>query len=108
MALSKAHEAAEVNYGENLFDHVKDLNRRTQAILAQAEVSGDLRTALAAIRECRGNTELLAKMLVAAEAGKNAAWGPERLAAELERRVAEARKRVAGIQEREQPADALR
>jgi len=34
-------------------------------------------------------------MLVAAEAGKNAAWGPERLAADLERRVAEARKRVA-------------
>ena len=40
VALSKAHEAAEVNYGDNLFDHVKDLNRRTQAILAQAEVSG--------------------------------------------------------------------
>jgi hypothetical protein len=70
VALSKAHEAAEVDYGDDLFGHVKDLNRRTLAILKQAEVSGDPRIALAAIREARSNTELLCRMLVAAEANK--------------------------------------
>ncbi len=51
VALSKAHEVAATNYGDDLFSHVKDLNRRTLAILRQAEISGDPRTALAAIRE---------------------------------------------------------
>ena len=33
------------------------------SILVQAEAAGDLRTALRAVREARGNQELLAKML---------------------------------------------
>ena len=33
------------------------------SILVQAEAAGDLRTALGAVREARGNLELLAKML---------------------------------------------
>ena len=33
------------------------------SILVQAEAAGDLRTALGAVREARGNQELLAKML---------------------------------------------
>ena len=41
---------------------VRALQSKTLSILLQAEGAGDLRTALAAIREARGNVELLAKL----------------------------------------------
>jgi hypothetical protein len=70
--LIKAKEAAEIDHGQDLFAHVQDLNRRTVAILEQAELANDPKTALSAIREARGNSELLCKMLVAAESSKTA------------------------------------
>jgi hypothetical protein len=42
---------------------VRDLQRRALEILDKAEEAGELRTALGAIREARGNLELLAKLL---------------------------------------------
>lgn len=58
-----AEKAAEVAEADNLLDHVGDLQARTMAILEAAEASREHRTALSAIREARGNLELLAKLL---------------------------------------------
>ena len=58
-----AHEAEEVATADNLLEKVQDLQSRTLTILDKAEGAGDLRTALGAIREARGNVELLAKLL---------------------------------------------
>jgi hypothetical protein len=71
-ALIKAQEAAEVNHGQDLFAHVQDLSRRTIAILEQAELANDPKTALSAIREARGDSELLAEMIVAMETVESA------------------------------------
>ena len=62
-ALTKAHEAKEMVRADDLLSQVKELQARAMSILDQAEDSGDLRTALSAIREARGNLELLAKLL---------------------------------------------
>ena len=61
--LVMAEKAAEVAQADNLLDQVGDLQRRALAILDMAEEAGELRTALSAIREARGNLELLAKLL---------------------------------------------
>ena len=61
--LIMAEKAKEVAQADSLLDQVRDLQGRALAILDQAEMSGDLRTALGAIREARGNLELLAKLL---------------------------------------------
>ena len=61
--LVMAEKAKEVAQADSLLDQVRDLQGRALAILDQAEMSGDLRTALGAIREARGNLELLAKLL---------------------------------------------
>ena len=61
--LSKAHEAEEVARADNLLGRVENLQARTLAILEAAEETGELRTALGAIREARSNVELLAKLL---------------------------------------------
>lgn len=61
--LAKAHEAEEVAQADSLLGQVRDLQERTLDILDKAEVAGELRTALGAIREARGNLELLAKLL---------------------------------------------
>ena len=62
MSLAKAQEASEVAQADNLLDQVRELQGRALAILGKA-AAGDLRTALGAIREARGNLELLAKLL---------------------------------------------
>ncbi len=62
-SLAKAREAEEIANADQLLAQVRDLHARTLAILAEAEDSGDKRTALQAIREARGNLELLAKLL---------------------------------------------
>ena len=62
-ALAKAQEAEEVAHADDLLGKVRDLQGRALAILDKAEDAGDLRTALGAIREARGNLELLAKLL---------------------------------------------
>ena len=61
--LVMAHAAEEVAQADTLLDQVRDLQRRALAILEKAEEAGELRTALGAIREARGNLELLAKLL---------------------------------------------
>jgi len=52
-----------VAHADDLLEQVRDLQVRTFAILEAAEVSEQHRTALSAIREARGNLELLAKLL---------------------------------------------
>lgn len=61
--LVMAEKAAEVAEADDLLDQVGDLQRRALAILDRAEEAGELKTALSAIREARGNLELLAKLL---------------------------------------------
>jgi hypothetical protein len=46
----------------NLLGRLDDLNNRTMNILEKAETEGRLETALKAIRESRGNTELIARV----------------------------------------------
>jgi hypothetical protein len=61
--LVMATAAAEVAEADSLLSQVRDLQSRAYGILDKAEGAGDLRTALGAIREARGNLELLAKLL---------------------------------------------
>src|SRR5829696_3248039 len=61
--LVKAQEAQEVARADDLLEDVKSLQARALSILNTAEGGGDLRTALGAIREARGNLELLAKLV---------------------------------------------
>jgi hypothetical protein len=61
--LVKAQEAEEIAEADGLLSHVKDLQTRALSILDKAEAADELRTALGAIREARGNLELLAKLL---------------------------------------------
>lgn len=61
--LVMAEKAAEVAEADTLLDQVKDLQGRAYVILDRAEEAGELKTALSAIREARGNLELLAKLL---------------------------------------------
>jgi hypothetical protein len=60
--LAKAHEAEEVSRADGLLRQVRTLQSKTLNILLRAESAGDLRTALCAVREARGNVELLAKL----------------------------------------------
>jgi hypothetical protein len=61
--LAKAYEAQEFAQADELLKQVRNLQERALDILDKAEEAGELRTALAAIREARGNLELLAKLL---------------------------------------------
>ncbi len=58
-----AEKAAEVAEADDLLEGVRRLQRKTLAILEAAEAGKEYRTALGAIREARGNLELLAKLL---------------------------------------------
>ena len=61
--LVMARAAEEVAQADSLLDQVRDLQARAHRILDKAEGAGDLRVALGAIREVRGNLELLARLL---------------------------------------------
>ena len=61
--LVMAEKAAEVLQADNLLEQLRDLQQSTLNILAEAEQAKQYRTALSAIREARGNLELLAKLL---------------------------------------------
>jgi hypothetical protein len=61
--LAKAQEAQDVARADDLLRQVRALQGSALRILIRAEQEGDGRTALAAIREARGNLELLAKLL---------------------------------------------
>jgi transposase-like protein len=60
--LLKAKEAQEVARADDLLDQVRHLHAHALDILERAENAGDLRTALAAISQARGNLELLGKL----------------------------------------------
>jgi hypothetical protein len=58
----KAKEVEEVAHADDLLQQVRDLQSHALDILERAEKAGDLRTALAAISQARGNLELLGKL----------------------------------------------
>ena len=60
--LLKAKDAEEAAQANDLLDQVRNLQTHTLDILERAEKTGDLRTALAAISQARGNLELLGKL----------------------------------------------
>jgi hypothetical protein len=60
--LLKAREVEEVADADDLLDQVRNLQTHTLDILERAEKAGDLRTALAAISQARGNLALLGKL----------------------------------------------
>jgi hypothetical protein len=60
--LSQAQEAEAVANADDLLGQVRSLQGCALAILDQAEQAGDLKVALGAVREARGNLELLAKL----------------------------------------------
>ncbi len=60
--LAKARDAVEVAEADSLLSRVEGLYKRTEAILEAAESNREWGTALAAIRECRGNLELLGRV----------------------------------------------
>jgi hypothetical protein len=60
--LLKAKEVEEVAQADDLLDQVRHLQIHALDILERAEKAGDLRTALAAISQARGNLELLGKL----------------------------------------------
>jgi hypothetical protein len=61
--LVKAAEAEDAYRADDLLAQARALQAKAIGILDRAEAAGDLRTALSAIREARGNLELLAKLL---------------------------------------------
>ena len=61
--LVMAQKAAEVVQADNLLEQLRDLQQSTLNILAEAEQAKQYRIALGAIREARGNLELLATLL---------------------------------------------
>jgi hypothetical protein len=58
----KAREVEEVAQADDLLDQVRNLQAHALDILERAEKAGDLRTALAAISQARGNLELMGKL----------------------------------------------
>ena len=60
--LLKARGAKEVAQADGLLEQVRNLQTHALDILERAEKVGDLRTALAAISQARGNLELLGKL----------------------------------------------
>lgn len=61
--LASAHAAAEVADADGLLAELRRLHATTLGILQVAEAGGNGRLALAAVREARGNLELMAKVL---------------------------------------------
>ena len=60
--LLRAREVEEAARADDLLDQVRHLQGRALDILERAERAGDLRIALAAISQARGNLELLGKL----------------------------------------------
>ena len=60
--LSRAYEAEQAAEADKLLTDISRIHVRTLVMLQEAEKSGDLRTALAAVREARNNISLLAEL----------------------------------------------
>jgi hypothetical protein len=61
--LARAQQARDIAHGDDLLGQLQLLQSHTLAILSRAEQTGQLSTALLAIREARNNLELLAKLM---------------------------------------------
>ena len=61
-ALTKARDAEETARADDLLEQIRALRTKSLQLMLAAEKSGDLRTALAGIREARACLELLAEM----------------------------------------------
>jgi len=61
-ALVQAKEVEDVTHADDLLAQVRDLQARALTILDTAETAGDLKVALAAIREARGCIELFGRL----------------------------------------------
>lgn len=61
-SLLKATDAAEIARADTILDQVQELRDKALDLLKQAEDAGDLRTALAGVREARACMEMLAKL----------------------------------------------
>lgn len=61
-SLAKARESEEVAQADDLLGRIRGLQQRSLRILNTAEQSGELKTALKAIRETRENIKLLAQL----------------------------------------------
>lgn len=62
-SLTRARDAEEVAQADTLLDQIKQLQTITLRILAAAEADGKYVAAIMAVKEARGNLELLAKMV---------------------------------------------
>lgn len=62
-ALALAQDAQEAANADDLLAQLRGLQERTLALLDKAEQAGKLGTAVMAVKEARGNLELLAKLL---------------------------------------------
>jgi hypothetical protein len=60
--LMRARDAVEVAEADSLLDRVESFYKRIEAILEAAESNSEWGTALQAIKECRGNLELLGRV----------------------------------------------
>lgn len=61
-AMAYAPNAREVAHADDLLSQVKALRTKAISLLLQAEKAGDIRTALAGVREARATLELLARL----------------------------------------------
>lgn len=77
-AVAVAASMTEALSVESILSSVKELNAKTLAVLARAEAADKGALVLAAVREARGNVELLTRLLVLAEerAARASAAGP--------------------------------
>ena len=62
-ALAKAQEAKEIAKSDDLLKWTKGILSKSISYMNQAEGAGDLRTAIAGVREARGCVELLGKVM---------------------------------------------
>ena len=65
----EARESEEIAHADGLLAQLQILQQKTLEILARAEGTGDLRSALAALREFRRTVELTAKLTIRADGG---------------------------------------
>lgn len=68
--LVKAQDAHEVARADSLLVHVQELQQKALSLLDKAETAGDLKTALAGVREARSCIELLARLQGELESGE--------------------------------------
>ena len=84
-SLAKSKEARMALSVDTLLDRLSHLNEATLEMLAEARLAGELRTALIAIRESRGNVETFANIAEKTDVAKQLAEIQERTGGGRER-----------------------